>query len=125
MIWHKNQIAATAEELRHLALIHEQPCCVCPPGWQPSPTEAHHMTLNGKRMGHLFTLPLCGYHHRGVLLTTLEVPEDFNYVCIADGKRDFELEFGSQRQLWEALLGRLGLPVDIWPTSKIVPRRAV
>lgn len=31
-----------------------------------SPAEPHHMLLkSGRRMGHLFTLPLCPAHHRG------------------------------------------------------------
>ena len=37
---------------------------------QPSPTEAHHLTLGGlagqKRRGDEFQIPLCSWHHRAV-----------------------------------------------------------
>ncbi len=28
-------------------------------------TEAHHLLSGGRRRGHGFTVPLCGWHHRG------------------------------------------------------------
>jgi hypothetical protein len=38
---------------------------------QPFPTESHHLNLGGragqKRRGNDFTIPLCGWHHRGLV----------------------------------------------------------
>ena len=43
---------------------------------QASPTEEHHLNLGGKagqkRRGDNFSIPLCGWHHRG------EPPDDMN-----------------------------------------------
>lgn len=40
-------------------------CVICWTEGNPhTPAEAHHMLEHGRRMGHLFTIPLCFLHHR-------------------------------------------------------------
>lgn len=56
----KNWKPATKEELDHLAWIKSECCEAC--GSFP-PVEAHHL-VEGKRLGHYYTLPLCVYCHR-------------------------------------------------------------
>ena len=41
-------------------------CIACRKDGHPdTPAEIHHITSGGRRMGHLFSLPLCSAHHRG------------------------------------------------------------
>jgi hypothetical protein len=55
------------------ALIHDLPCVACSMDGNPQPneTEMHHLTLGGlhgkPRRGEDQSVPLCRYHHRGVL----------------------------------------------------------
>jgi hypothetical protein len=70
-----------------------------------SPAEIHHIT-DGYRLGHDATLPLCPWHHRGVppcgfvskkLVATLYGPS------LAESKRDFVAEYGSEMELLEEI----------------------
>lgn len=55
------------------ALILALPCIACTieNATQPNRTESHHLNLGGlagqKRRGEAYTIPLCQYHHRGVI----------------------------------------------------------
>jgi hypothetical protein len=53
---------ATKKEREHLAKIKSLPCIACS---APPPTEAHHITVCGRRLGHLFALSLCHECHEG------------------------------------------------------------
>lgn len=52
---------ATKEEKARMAKVSALPCCVC----GAYPVEVHHITKFGRRLGHMFTLPLCVEDHRG------------------------------------------------------------
>lgn len=55
----------TAEEARWMAAIVEYGCIACMlNGWWRREAEVHHILRGGRRMGHLFTIPLCPGHHR-------------------------------------------------------------
>lgn len=55
----------TREEKAWLASICAYGCICCLAFGRPrTPAEPHHILRNGRRMGHLFTLPLCSGHHR-------------------------------------------------------------
>jgi hypothetical protein len=84
--------------------------------------ECHHI-VEGKRLGHWYTLPVCPGHHRGVWTPeqTKIIPPDLR-IAISDGSKLLEKHYGTERELWMKIQTRLKLPA-IWPVSKIVPRR--
>lgn len=53
---------ATKKEREHIIKIKELACIIC--GYPP-PSDCHHITECGRRLGHMFTLPLCMECHRG------------------------------------------------------------
>lgn len=62
----------TKAERDRLDAIHALPCLACELEkhmfGQPNKTEAHHLVDKGTRKhsgGHMATIPLCGWHHRG------------------------------------------------------------
>lgn len=66
----------TKAEQERLDRLHAMPCLACTMQMakileyrekQPFRTEAHHLLSGNKRIGHLATIPLCGYHHQGNL----------------------------------------------------------
>jgi len=52
---------ATKAEKERMAKVAELSCCICG-DW---PTHVHHITQYGRRLGHMFTLPLCPNCHVG------------------------------------------------------------
>lgn len=99
-------------------------CCMVTEYWvQP---ECHHIVEGDRRLGHLWTLPICPGHHRGAWSTAqlahyaecqLPLPPS-----ISSGSKAFERQYGTQKELYRKLQARLELPFT-WPASKIVPRR--
>lgn len=86
--------------------------------------EVHHLLYGHIRMGHLFTIPLCIQHHRGMGWELLaDVIPPAMRVSIADGRKAFTRVYPTERDLWERVQQRLKLPV-VWPTPKQVARRA-
>lgn len=65
--------------------------------------EIHHL-VEGYRLGHQYTIPLCSWHHRGEPME-LDMPKShaemlFGY-NLHDNKKGFIREFGTERQLLE------------------------
>jgi len=85
------------------------------------PAEVHHMTSGGRRMGHLFTLPLCPYHHRGVI----DGGMDEAYVkkiygpSVSHGRKEFEGFFGAEEDLLKQVQQWVGWPNknDLHPST--------
>ena len=79
---------------------------------QPNRTEVHHLVDKGYRKhsgGHDATLPLCGWHHRGVPIEGVSA-QDMIFYCgpsMALNKRRFEEFYGTQRELLERVNGLL------------------
>lgn len=55
------KLPATREEKIHMGQVKSLPCAVC---GLMGKTEVQHL-VNGYRLGHFFTIPLCIYCHRG------------------------------------------------------------
>ena len=53
---------ANKEDKELMRRVKEMPCIVC---GHPPPSDYHHITDCGRRMGHKFGLPLCYEDHRG------------------------------------------------------------
>lgn len=121
---HRKYIRATAEEKRRIEAMLQLGCSAC--AWLEIVngyyTQCHHIVQGGKRLGHLYTIPLCCGHHQGIWLTELIelIPED-KRVSIADGRKAFTRVYPTEREFWTRVQVRLGLPV-YWPASKRVPR---
>jgi hypothetical protein len=64
--------------------------------------EIHHLTSGGRRMGHDHTIPLCAYHHRGLLPGDVPIELIQNTLGVSrhgHGKKRFENQFGSEVDL--------------------------
>ena len=51
----------TKSESDHIQRIKSLPCGVC---FAPAPSDAHHLTDCGRRIGHFITIPLCKSCHQ-------------------------------------------------------------
>jgi hypothetical protein len=96
----------TKAEQARLDAIHAMPCIACEKERvvQPLRTEAHHLVDKGTRAlsgGHVATIPLCKYHHRGELLDYMSGREmKFVYgPSLALHKREFKACYGTEREL--------------------------
>ncbi len=100
MVAHRNMPRATQAERDHMARVRELPCCLCLKDAQQTPTECHHLKIGNKRMGHMYVIPVCDFHHRNI--------HQFPHLM---------------RSLWQQTMDTLGMVMS-WPISKIVSRRA-
>lgn len=73
--------------------------------------EIHHLLSGNKRIGHMATVSLCPWHHRGVIfgygMTTAKYKELLG-PSLAHGSKPFRAKFGSDMELLalqNALLG--------------------
>lgn len=104
----------TKAEQDRLDAIHAMPCIACEmeDAKQPLRTEAHHIVDRGYRKhsgGHMATLPLCGWHHRGELLYPLSSSEMlFEHGPSLQGhKGAFVATYGHERELLEKVDERI------------------
>ena len=68
-------------------------CIICLiEGRGESQAEVHHLLSGGRRMGHLFTIPLCALHHRGGRNDADVVSRDHN-------QRRFEMRYRPEKWL--------------------------
>ena len=87
-------------EREWMALIAESGCVACLQDGHQSPASVHHIVQGNRRLGHLFTLPLCFLHHQG---DGREVPS------VHFTKRQFAARYGSELELLAGLKVRLGV----------------
>lgn len=68
--------------------------CICCrlTGKGVSPAEVHHLLSGGRRMGHLWSIPLCFLHHRSGR-------DDARVVSRDQNQKRFEARYGSERFL--------------------------
>ena len=99
VVQYLGQPKITAGEQQHLAAVRELPCCICLEGEQQTPTQAHHLLIGGRRVGHYYVLPLCEHHHGLVYL----------------------LREADRRRLFYEVNETLQVERD-WPKSKVVAR---
>lgn len=75
--------------------------------------ELHHLLSGNKRIGHLATVSLCIYHHRGLFESGGGSLADAKAVygpSLAHGSKPFRAEFGTDKELLDlqnALLGEM------------------
>jgi hypothetical protein len=97
--------APTVNEREWMDAIVEHGCIACwLDGHQPRPCCPHHIISGGRRLGHLFTIPLCdpGHHQNGAPL---------GLICRHPYKARFESRYGTEfallKQLQIVLLPKL------------------
>jgi hypothetical protein len=84
---------ATRAESEWMSSIVDLGCIVCIlSGKGASPAEPHHMLSGGRRMGHMFTIPLCYSHHRSGR-------NDDEVTSRDQSQRRFEKRYGSEQYL--------------------------
>ena len=79
-------------------------CVACKQDGHHSPASVHHITSGFRRMGHLFTIPLCWSHHQG---DGRQVPS------VHGSKRTFVARYGSELELLAALQVELGVSIEV------------
>lgn len=90
----------TKVEAEWMQSIAELGCIACRKDGYSSPASVHHIISGGRRMGHLFTLPLCFLHHQG---DGRQVPS------VHFTKRTFVARYGSELELLAGLQCELGV----------------
>lgn len=119
MIWHTGAKPATMAELRRNNLIREMHCmcCALKGDLSKKKVEIHHLISGNRRMGHLYTIPLCTAHHRGQ-----RGDKEATEPHVHGGMKAFRAHWGyDDRQLWQKLQVMLGMD-DSLPKSKIFKR---
>ena len=87
------KVPPTAAESRWMAAIAELGCVVCIKFHQArTPAAVHHIVEGGRRLGHMFTIPLCDPGHHQNTPTPLKVSRHPN-------KARFEREYGTEMEL--------------------------
>lgn len=77
--------------------------------------EIHHLLSGNKRIGHMATVSLCPYHHRGVwdgMAKSLEDAKAGYGASLAHGSKPFHAEFGTDAELLEMQNELLGVGND-------------
>ena len=77
-------------------------CCILK-GVHGNPPQIHHIVEGRKRLGHMFSIACCPWHHTGQLPTgaTKQYIEERIGPSYALDPRKFKEEFGTQRELLE------------------------
>lgn len=90
-------------------------CCIAK-GWEHDPdgpmVEAHHLLSGGIRRGHMHTVGLCAWHHRGQRMFgywTAAEHRDQLGPALSDGSVPFHAEFGDDDELMRRQRELLGL----------------
>lgn len=96
----------TKEEAEWIVAVKEGPCLACYlwtlGGWWCG-CDAHHLMSGGRRIGHMATIGLCAYHHRGILTGEggFKAHRDRLGPSLMDGSRTFHGVFGPDSELLE------------------------
>lgn len=87
----KYRKALTKADKEHLLFIKSMRCCAC---GRSAPSEAHHITQCGRRLGHYYTIPLCHECHEGKF-------------SIGNAKKQFIAKYGTELELLEKVKSKL------------------
>lgn len=103
-MFNKKAKKPTKAEAARMARLKEGMCVACTIAGHIhcGSVEVHHLLSGNKRRGHLFTIPLCSWHHRGEsnllgwkFLTNAAGPS------LALGSKAFHIAFGTDDELLE------------------------
>ncbi len=90
-------------ERAHVERVKCTPCLACVIEGMPAApcSEAHHLLSGGRRIGHMATIALCPWHHRGVPVGALTVgaTRDTFGPSLMDGSKPFRARYGTDAEL--------------------------
>lgn len=93
----------TKEEAEWIVAVKEGPClaCLVRTGEELNGCDAHHLLSGGRRIGHMATIGLCAWHHRGVPYegTTATLMRDELGPSLMDGALRFLQAYGPNHEL--------------------------
>lgn len=95
----------TKEEAAWLVAVKQGPCLACLifTGERRHGCDAHHLLSGGRRIGHLATIGLCAWHHRGMIYEPN--PRGFQRMrdalgpSLMDGSKPFRAAYGTDAEL--------------------------
>lgn len=137
---HRNYVRPTAWEQMRIDAMMKGGCIVtiyrldlkqpAPPSGRGVPTrgkiECNHIVRSNKRMGHLYTIPMRAWYHRGVVPSparSIEEARELYGAPLTDGRNAFLASHGvDDIELWKYLQTLMCMTTDL-PPSKILPRR--
>lgn len=96
----------TKADLRRFQALQDLGCICCHILGFYSPPDIHHLLSGGRRQGHRHTIPLCPWHHRGVLKPHVDMGPS-----LANGSKPFVEHWGTEQQLLAIVDGALGATV--------------
>lgn len=95
----------------HMGRVKEMGCIAC---WlehhRYAPAQYHHIVEGGKRLGDFYGLPLCPWHHEGEKMGNTAISRmrhEFG-PSLKLHKRDFVERYGTERELLQRVMERLG-----------------
>lgn len=103
----------TKEESERMDKLVRIGCCVCRQQHGAYvECEIQHLTSGGRRRGHMFTIPLCAWHHRGVTTNglTADYMTQIYGPSFAHSRAAFEAAFGYEEALLLQVNDWLGIP---------------
>lgn len=105
---HRNAKRPTKAEAARMARLKAMPCVACVTESIPQfePTEVHHLLSGNRRRGHMFTIPLCAWHHRGIPGARSAFPDTPALLrcfgpSLARSSKAFHAAFGTDDELLE------------------------
>lgn len=104
----------TREESAWLVAVKEGPCLACLifTGKKYRGCDAHHLLSGGRRIGHLATIGLCLFHHRGVPHPhySASMTREIFGPSLMDGSKLFRAAYGTDAELLALQKQVLGVP---------------
>ena len=94
----------TKSESERMQAIKDSGCIACMLATRGTQApDIHHITSGGRRQGDEYTIGLCPWHHRGLVMEgqTKQSMSGVFGPSLAFGKKTFNEFFGSEQILWE------------------------
>lgn len=90
-----------------MATLKEMPCAAYP--CIQGPCDVHHLLSGNRRRGHMFTVPLCAWHHRAVPLGGFSIAtlEAHLGPSLALTSKKFRERYGTDDELLERVNAQL------------------
>lgn len=99
---HSNAPAPTKEERQRMATIKRRGCIACLlTHFRYRPSEVHHVVEGRKRLGHLYTVGLCAWHHRAIADDGMDFDQmrEIFGPSLADEPGRFRNQYGAEKAL--------------------------
>src|SRR5690348_11137198 len=97
MYYADTRMKPTKAQVKRFQALQEMGCIACKLDWVVDvPPDIHHL-VEGYRLGHDYTIPLCPYHHRGV--RDGSPCSVWGRPTLAGDKKAFVERYGTEREL--------------------------